>query len=156
LTVNFDARESYDPFGLPITYHWNFDDGTESTDANPIHEFTTSDNSATPFNVTLTITDSLGLSSTSNLIISLNNSPPEVEITNPKNNSFYAMNGNSLYRLEADVYDAEHSNEELTYEWQTFVHHNTHNHPEASSFEVNPSTWSKNEKRKSCLSILWA
>ena len=140
LTVNFDASESYDPFGLPITYHWDFGDGTQSTETDPLHEFTTTDNTATPFNVTLTVTDSLGLSSTSSLVISLNNTPPEVEIINPKDSSFYAMSGNSLYRLEAEVYDLEHTGDELSYEWQTFVHHNTHSHPEASSFEVNPST----------------
>ncbi len=138
LTVNFDASDSYDPFGLPITYHWDFGDGEESTSVNPFHEFVASSDSPTPFTVKLTVTDSLGASHENTLIISLNNTPPQVEIIDPKNGSFYSMNGNTLYTLDADVTDLEHSSDALTYEWQTFLHHNSHQHPETPVFEKNP------------------
>lgn len=138
LKVQFDASQSYDPFGLPITYHWDFGDGTESTDIAPAHEFTTSSDAPSSFTVTLTVTDSLGVEGTTDIIVSLNNSPPEVEITTPLDGSFYSMSDNTIYRLEAMVEDAEHSDEELVYEWQTALYHNTHNHPEAPTNEKNP------------------
>ncbi|MBU1061924.1 MAG: PKD domain-containing protein, partial [Candidatus Omnitrophica bacterium] len=37
LTVNFDARGSYDPDGQIASYNWNFGDGATSQEQNPIH-----------------------------------------------------------------------------------------------------------------------
>jgi glucose/arabinose dehydrogenase len=141
LPVAFDASESYDPFGLPITYHWDFGDGNESEEINPTHVYTTLSNTPAFFTVRLTVTDSLGATGIDELLISINNTPPQVEILTPKDSSFYSMKGNTIYHLNANVVDAEHSEEELTYEWQTFLHHNSHAHPEASSFETNPITF---------------
>ncbi len=138
LTVQFDASQSYDPFGLPITYHWDFGDGTESTDIAPSHQFVSNSSAPSPFVVKLTVTDSLEVEGMDEIIISLNNTPPEVEIINPRDSSFYSMKGNTIYRLDAEVSDIEHSDSELTYEWQTALHHNSHNHPEAPSYERNP------------------
>ncbi len=52
LTVNFSSV----PQGgvAPYTFHWNFDDGTSSTEQNPIHTYT----SQGSYHVTLTVTDS--------------------------------------------------------------------------------------------------
>ncbi|MEL6867622.1 MAG: PKD domain-containing protein [Bacteroidota bacterium] len=138
LMVQFDASQSYDPFGLPITYHWDFGDGTESTDIAPSHAFSTNSSNPMPFTVTLTVTDSLGVEGTENLVISLNNTPPVVDIINPLDSSFYSMKDKTVYRLEAAVTDAEHQADELSYEWQTALHHNSHNHPEAPSNERSP------------------
>ena len=56
LTVNF-SNASY---GNQLTYLWDFGDGTTSTLPTPAHVYSTSGN----FNVTLTITDSMGCTST--------------------------------------------------------------------------------------------
>ena len=130
LTVQFDASESFDPFGLPITYHWDFGDGEESTEQMPSHIFTTATADPTPFKVTLTVTDSLGEIGTSEVLISLNNTPPVINDLYPRDGSFYGMNGPTLYQLDAEVSDNEHSESQLQYAWQTFFHHNTHFHPE--------------------------
>ncbi|MEL6594174.1 MAG: T9SS type A sorting domain-containing protein, partial [Bacteroidota bacterium] len=37
----------------------------------------------------------------------------------------------SEFALQAEVIDQEDNEEQLQYAWQTFLHHNTHNHPEA-------------------------
>jgi len=64
------------------------------------------------------------------LIVSLNNTPPDVQIAQPKDGDLYPLNGLTLFDLQAEVQDAEHTTEALTYRWQTFLHHNTHYHAE--------------------------
>ena len=133
LTVHFDASQSYDPVGFPITYLWDFGDGNTSTDIQPIHTFTTTNSNTTSFPVTLTITDSLGAIGTDQIVVSLNNTPPDFEFTTFKTGDLYPMNKTTLLGLDAEVIDAEHSKEELTYRWQAFLHHNDHFHPDPPS-----------------------
>lgn len=56
LTVVFSAGNSVSPNGGTLTYKWDFDDGTTSTEANPIHEF----EEPGRYIVKLTVTDSAG------------------------------------------------------------------------------------------------
>ena len=58
MTVNFDGSTSTTEPGRTITaYAWNFGDGTTGTGATPSHVYTAAGN----FTVTLTVTDSAGL-----------------------------------------------------------------------------------------------
>lgn len=67
LTVNFSSAGSYDPDGSPITYSWNFGDGSAvSTAANPVHVYAAGNHTAT-----LTVTDASGASSLATLLISV-------------------------------------------------------------------------------------
>ena len=62
--MNFTGASSTDPNGDPLTYSWNFGDGTTGTGATVSHTFT----SEGKFNVTLTVNDrpnNAGLSNTS-------------------------------------------------------------------------------------------
>ncbi|HJQ84505.1 MAG TPA: PKD domain-containing protein [Candidatus Binatia bacterium] len=52
--LEFNARESVDPEGDPLTYHWDFGDGTVSTDARTSHAFRAG---ANPAVVRLTVSD---------------------------------------------------------------------------------------------------
>lgn len=131
LTVQFDASDSYAPFGHPLSYQWDFGDGTTSTDVSPSHTFSSNTSDPTSRAVQLTVTDSTGTSNTQMLGISLNNTPPQVEITSFQDGDLYPTDQTTALRLAANVMDAEHSEEELTYTWQTFLHHNFHFHPEA-------------------------
>jgi len=139
LTVNFDASASFDPNGFPITYQWNFGDNSPLSEiVNPTHQFIAPNSNPYTFNVELTVTDSLGESATDAFIISLNNTPPQVEITSFEDGTVYPISGPTLLPLSADVTDNEHLDSELTYEWQTILHHNTHFH--ADLFDNNKQT----------------
>ena len=71
----------------PISYNWNFADGTSSTDQNPAHIFTT----AGTFNVTLTTTDGKNRSDETPAKVSIKvvdtnqNQPPNGTIVTPAN-----------------------------------------------------------------------
>lgn len=130
LTVSFTGSGSSDPGGGALTYLWDFGDGDQSTAADPTHQFTAPAGTPTTYTVTLTVTDAGGQSASTQLIVSLNNTPPQVEITSFPDGLFYPVGVDTTLTLEADVTDAEHGPSELTYSWQVTFHHNTHTHPE--------------------------
>jgi PKD repeat protein len=72
--VSFDASGSSDPNGggAITSYSWNFGDGTTGSGATPSHQY------AQPlkYPVTLTVTDSLGLTNTYSRTIDLSGAPP--------------------------------------------------------------------------------
>lgn len=84
----------------------------------------------TSYNVTLTVRDYLQGESTTSYLISVNNTPPVIDITSPPVGATYAPQGNTVLPLTADLFDAEHSPGELTCRWQTILHHDDHQHPE--------------------------
>jgi len=59
-TVNFSGTTSTDPQGQTLTYAWSFGDGTTGTGASPNHTYAT----AGTYTVSLTVTDTSGLSGT--------------------------------------------------------------------------------------------
>ena len=132
LVVQFTGENSFDALGDNLTYHWNFGDGSTSIETNPIHTFTTTNASPTPFTVRLTVTDSLGLSGFVEKIVSLNNTPPTINIISFEDGDKYPMDKTSSLPLIAKVSDAESDNENLTYSWTTYLHHNEHFHSEPS------------------------
>ena len=115
----------------PLNYEWNFGDGSPLSNVpNPAHTFTTPGTAPTQFTVTLKVTDNLGLQDQTTMIISVNNSPPNVTITSPLDGTLYPLTGETIYPLRAEVTDLEHSAGELSYKWQTTLHHEQHSHPE--------------------------
>lgn len=139
LTVQFTGSQSVDPEGQPLTYAWNFGDGSAiSTAANPSYTFTAPAGVPKQFNVTLKITDVEGASSTTTLAISVNNTPPVATITSPVNNSVYSMTDETTYNLTATVSDAQQGSAGFSYQWQTILHHNNHVHEEP--IDTQPAT----------------
>jgi glucose/arabinose dehydrogenase/subtilisin-like proprotein convertase family protein len=129
LAVQFSSSGSSDPDGQPITYSWNFGDGSPvSTQANPSHTFSAPAGVATRYVVTLTVTDSGGLSAQATLIIGVNDTPPNVMITSPIDGSLYSPSTATTVNLTATVSDAQSSDSQLLYQWQVLLHHNDHNH----------------------------
>ncbi len=129
IEVQFSSAGSGDPDGQAVTYAWNFGDGSPvSTLANASHTFFAPAGVPTKFIVTLTVTDSLGLSAQTNLMVSVNNTPPNVIINSPVDGSLFSPGSGGSYNLVATVVDSESSDAELSYEWQTFLYHNEHKH----------------------------
>jgi glucose/arabinose dehydrogenase len=127
LDIDFSSTGSGDPDGSIVSYAWDFGDGNTATGATSSNTFTFS--GAKSFTVRLTVTDNGGASESAEIIISVNNSPPNVTIVSPPNNSFYPTGPTSNHNLTANVSDAEHPNSQLSYAWQTILRHNTHEHP---------------------------
>lgn len=126
LTVDFDGSESYDPEGGEITYEWNFGDGTTATGPLVSHEFIASGQQA--FSTILTVTDSAGASNEKLIHISLNNTPPTVDISSITEGQLYPLDAPSVFELAATVQDAENSPADMRYEWSHLLRHNTHFH----------------------------
>lgn len=131
LTVNFNGSLSSDPENLPMTYLWDFGDGTTSSVVNPSHVFTALTTNPQSFWVKLTVTDDIGQTSKDSVKIFVNNTPPQVQITSFNDGDFYSIVAPSFLPLQASVSDAEHANSTLSYKWQTILHHNYHLHFEA-------------------------
>jgi PKD repeat protein len=133
LQVFFDTNGTYDPEGDPLTFNWNFGDGNFSDEISPTHTYVAPDINPFTLEAILTVSDTAGNSVVRTMLISLNNSPPQVDITSIENNALYAMHTSVMYSLEADVIDAEHSAQQLSYSWDSYLHHNAHFHAVSSS-----------------------
>ncbi len=130
LTVQFNGSASSDPAGFPLAYAWNFGDGTAgSTSVNPSHTFNAPPGVPTSYTVSLSVTNAAEEVSTTTLLISVNDTPPGVTITSPIDGSQYSMASNTIYNLTASVVDNESPDAQLQYQWQLFLHHDNHEHP---------------------------
>jgi glucose/arabinose dehydrogenase len=135
LVVNLSSAGSSDPDNDPITYLWDFGDGTTSTLANPSHTFSATGTRG--FTVKLTVSDNKGLSDSKTLVISVNNTPPSVVITNPINNAKYSLNQSTLYTLKSTVTDSDTTG--MKYAWQVVLRHNNHEHFEPVNNQATPT-----------------
>ena len=71
LTVTFSSAGSTDPEGQPLTYSWDFGDGTLSNQANPTHVYTQPGR----YTVRLTVSDGPNTTFSTPLTISVGNKP---------------------------------------------------------------------------------
>lgn len=140
LTVQFTGSNSTDPENGALTYFWDFDDGTTSTSTDPSHVFTAPPGVPTVYSVNLTVRDDQNQPNTTTILVNVNNTPPEVAITSFPDGQFYPVGVDSTFALEASVSDAEHSAAQLTYSWQTVLHHNNHVHAEPVDHAVSSFT----------------
>ncbi len=140
LTVQFTGSGSTDPENGPLTYLWDFGDGQTSTSADPSHVFNAPAGVPTAFTVSLTVRDDQNQPNTATILVNVNNTPPEVEITSFPDGQLYPVGVDTTFALEASVSDDESNASELTYAWQTVLHHNTHSHPESVDSSPSSST----------------
>lgn len=141
LTVQFTGSNSTDPENGPLTYFWDFGDGVTSTAADPSHTFTVPGGAPAVFTVTLTVRDDQNQPHAATIQVNVNNTPPAVAITSFPDGQPYPVGVDTTFALVAAVSDAEHDLSELTFAWQTVLHHNNHIHSEPmdhamSSFTV--------------------
>lgn len=140
LAVQFTGSNSTDPENGPLTYYWDFGDGANSISADPSHTFTAAAGVPTVYTVTLTVRDNQNQPNTATLLVNVNNTPPTVAITSFPDGQLYPVGKDTTFALQAAVSDAESPNAQLTYSWQTVLHHNTHIHPEPPDHAVSSST----------------
>ena len=129
LAVEFASHLSTDSDGDSLLIQWDFGDGTVSQQASPRHVFNAPDDEPAAFQVKLTVVDQHGGIDSVEEWVSLNNTPPSVKIVGNGDSLLYSRTHARLKEFSAEVIDAEHPSASLTYEWQSFLHHNTHNHP---------------------------
>ena len=130
LSVQFTGINSYDPQQDSISFLWDFGDGTTSASINPSHIFESTNTDPKSFPVQLIVTDSKGASTTKEILISINNTPPNVQIASIQDGDVYPMTSTTEYFLDAIVSDKEHTDGELSFAWETSLVHNAHTHPE--------------------------
>ena len=81
----------------------------------------------------LRVTDSASAISEKQVLVSVNNTPPAVEITSPLPGTLYSMTQDEVHVLSADISDLEHGPGELACAWRFDLHHNDHIHSEPVS-----------------------
>src|SRR4029450_7909274 len=84
LTVAFSSNGSSDPEGQPLSYSWNFGDGTTSTQANPSHTYTL----AGPYQARLTVSDGVNSTLSTPIAISAGNRPV-VTVSSPNDGALF-------------------------------------------------------------------
>lgn len=109
LKVDFDARDSADADGDPLTYAWNFGDGSSGTGATVSHTYTA--NTATTFQATLTVSDGKDTASVTHAV---NVAPPPN--TAPVAAFVWTADGLQVAFDASGSSDAD--GDDLTYAWQ--------------------------------------
>jgi glucose/arabinose dehydrogenase len=124
LAVNFDGSGSTDPDGDPLTYSWNFGDGSAAgSGAKVAHTYS----SAGQYTATLTVSDGKGGQGTSTVGITVGN-PPVGTISAPVQGTKYSAGDNVTFSGSAT--DAEDGTLPASaFHWEVLLHHNTHTHP---------------------------
>ena len=136
----FSAAGSVDPDGnLPLTYHWDFGDGTTLSSASAVSP-TKKYSTAGPKVVTLTVTDSGAPSRTSppvSVTVHPGDNPPTAAITvsnatAPGRGLYYA--GDTWSFSVAGAND-DHPLPANAFSWDVVFHHRTHTHPFLSGIQ---------------------
>ncbi|MEM7228736.1 MAG: PQQ-dependent sugar dehydrogenase [Planctomycetota bacterium] len=141
LTVQFSGVSSNDPDGTSLSYLWDFGDDSETTsNPEPMHTFSAPAGVPTGYTVTLTVTDTGGASAMTTMVVSLNNTPPLVQIISPAFGTTYSIEEPTVLSLQATIADAEHDAGSLQCAWQTILHHNDHTHDEPIDSSCSTST----------------
>lgn len=124
LPVSFDASGSSDPDGDPLSYAWDFGDGTTSTLAAPSHTYLLGGT----YNASVTVSDGRGRSDVKTFTIAVGNNAPVPAITSPADGSLY--NGGQTIALTGAATDAQDGALPASaLSWRVTLHHTDHTHP---------------------------
>src|SRR5262245_3391309 len=126
LTVSFSSAGSADPNGMPLTYFWDFGDGTTSTAPNPVHTYISA--SVATFTARLTVTDVVGVSASATVRITVGSLPPIATISTPVNGTGVFV-GDTIAFQGSAVDPDQGVLPPAALSWQVLLHHNDHIHP---------------------------
>ena len=123
LTVNFSSAGSSDPEGQPLSYSWDFGDGTTSTAASPPHTY----NNPGRYTVRLTVSDGTNSTISNPLTITVG-TPPVPTILTPADGSTFR--GADVISYSGSATDAEDGTlPQSAYTWEIDLLHAGHVHP---------------------------
>ncbi|HHW85136.1 MAG TPA: PKD domain-containing protein [Chloroflexi bacterium] len=126
LEVAFSSERSTDPESSIVGYQWDFGDGESSSKANPTHTYT--ENGV--YQVTLTVTDAAGSTSTDALEVLVGSEPPAAEILEPGDGAKFRIGEKITFRGRgSDSDDGDLGEGRLA--WSGILHHNEHIHYDA-------------------------
>ena len=123
LGVNFSSSGSFDPEGLPLSYAWDFGDGTGAAEPNPTHTYLESG----VFEARLSLSDGELQTISQSLTISVG-TPPVVRIDAPADDALFRAG--DIIQFSGTATDTEDGALPLSaYSWTILFHHDTHVHP---------------------------
>jgi glucose/arabinose dehydrogenase len=124
LDVGFSATGSSDPEGDPLTYDWDFGDGSaHSSAAAPAHTYTLG-----TYTATLRVSDNHGNNDSAIVRIDAGNTAPAPTIDAPTANlRFHVGEQITLQGHATDQEDGALPGSSLS--WRAVLHHNQHTHP---------------------------
>jgi glucose/arabinose dehydrogenase/chitodextrinase len=123
LSVTFSSAGSRDPEGLPVTYLWDFGDGTTSTQANPGHTFST----AGHYNARLAVSDGVNTTFSTPIGVTVG-TPPVATITSPADG--ITFRAGQVINYSGDGTDAEDGSLSAgAFSWTVDFLHEGHVHP---------------------------
>lgn len=127
LAVQFKGSDSTNAQSGALTYSWDFGDGTSSSQADPQKTYSTPG----AFTATLTVTNTLGYSAQSSVLVTPGNTPPTiVNVRMPQFGKKYVAG--STIALDAKAVDLEDAllGVPLDLSWHIDLVHEEHVHPD--------------------------
>jgi len=121
LVVQFSSSGSSDPENAPLTYVWDFGDGTQSTEANPTNFYS----KRGTYTIQLTVSDGVNFAQAAPITIQVG-TPPSVSVGSPADGALYNAGDTISYSASA----ASGSGAPITsFTLDVVFHHLTHIHP---------------------------
>lgn len=125
LNVSFDGTGSFDPDLDPLTYEWDFKDGSPvDTSATPTHQFTVGG----VYDVELTVDDGNGGTASTTIRVDAGNLPPAPTIISPAPADEFTV-GQAITLTGAATDPEDGTLTDLDLSWEVRQHHNVHFHP---------------------------
>jgi glucose/arabinose dehydrogenase len=135
LTVNFDASQSTDPDGDPLTFDWDFGDASGSSEISPTHTFTNQG----AYNVNLVVSDGINSSVSDPIYIQVG-SQPNVVISAPTDGSTYQA-GDTIFYSATGTDSNGIQLPDGNFTTEVIFHHGGHIHPFLSPFVSREGTF---------------
>jgi glucose/arabinose dehydrogenase len=128
LAVQFSSLGSSSPYGGPLSYRWDFGDGSSSTTANPSHTYNGS--GVRTFQAQLTASTRQGVSASASVRVVVGSLPPIVSITRPA--SGLAVHPGDTVSFAGTASDPDEILPPSAFVWQILLHHENHIHVEGT------------------------